>query len=461
MTKSLRLLISICFSTLFNLNSTAQEIVIRGTVSNQAGLPLSDVTIVTQNKRYTISNENGSFVLRIPDRKPKATLSISRLGCIPIDTSISLSEKFVSIEITLQEKVYEIGSVTVNSDYFNILEEPNRIVKDFTIVDNQFIFLYKEKADQKLGLFSLQGDLIHEQIIPSYYKFKQIVISCTGTVLVVGRQECMEYFLSNVQLTLLNSFSKKKYEQLLLPCIAKLGNTLYFKRYKEHNKIVDYSVNTNDQDLRSIISITDSNALKIAQEYYHDVLIAYTDAIRDNYTLPNQRRNLSDYVRGDNMTNQHLINDSLWDGNMLKLMVDERTDEMVRQYVQLESLPILTEEFIKDSLLYIVNHIDKNLLRFNPKTNLSKELPLEGMSWKEKYKPIHDKGTNLIYLINPSASAIGNITIDLISINELGGKLKNITSLPIIRDKKGTVLIHHDILYYVTHGGSFRSIKLG
>lgn len=459
MKKEILFLIGIVFLTLIHIDLRAQEIIIRGTVSNQEGLPLSDVTIVTLDQLYAISNENGSFNLRIPDNYSKVSLSISRLGCVPIDTTIILDKEFVSIDIILQEKIYELDPVSINSDYFNILEEPNRIVIDFTIINNQFIFLYKEKGNQKLGLFTLEGDMIHEQIIPSYYNFKQIIISCTKTILVIGRLECKEYFLNDMQLVLLNSFSKRKYDELLLPCIAKLGNTLYFKTYKEHNKIVNYSTSTNQQKLNSIITITDSVALKVAQEFYHDILIAYTDAVRNNYTLPNQRKNHYDYVTGDDIFNPHIINDNLWDGNMLKLMVDKRTDALVRQYLHLESSPIQVEEFIKDSLLYIINHIDENLLQFNPKTNLLKKLSLDGLLWNEKYLPIQDEATKLTYLIN--SSPLGKVTIDLILIDGLACKLKNIMTLPIIREKKGTVLIHKDIFYYITHGGRFRSIKLG
>ncbi|MBL4708226.1 MAG: hypothetical protein JKY48_07285 [Flavobacteriales bacterium] len=452
-----RLLFSISLIILYSLNLNAQETIIRGSISNQEGTSLSDVTIVTKNQFYAISDKNGSFILRIPQNPSSVSLSISRLGCQSIDTTILIDKEFISLDIVMQEKVYELDPVSVNSDYFNIIEEANKIVLDFTIINNKLIFLYKEKQNQKLGLFNLNGDLIQEQLIPSYYKFKQIVISCTGTILIIGRQECREYFLNNMQLDFLNSFSRKKYDNILQPCIAKINETLYFKRYRDHNKVVNYSAST-DQSLNSIITITDSGALKFAHDYFLDILIAYTDAARENYTSPNQRKNHYNYVKGDEIFNLHLINDNLWDGNMLKLMIDRRTDRMVQQYMHIESRPIQAEEFVVDSILYIINHTDKTLLYFNTNTNTIKEIPFNGISWETKYQIIIDKQTGKNYLMN--SNSLGKITLDIINLEDSYSSLEKIATLSLNRDKKSKIHIHDSTLYYITHGNRFKSQEL-
>ena len=422
----------------------AQSKVIKGKISTKKGAVLDAVTIITPRGDGAISNSNGQFTLVLKERNTIQQLNIRRLGYQTIDTLISLTDRDTTeLKIIMQEKIFEQAAVEVRANRLNIFQKNNWLVLDYAIMGDQFLFLYKVKRKRKLGLFDSEGFLIYEQNILEPYS--DIKVSCTNTILLNGRWESAEYHILDKQLHLLKYHTKEEYDKLLKPCIAKVNEELFFKDFTDHNKKVYYYTFPSPRTPKLILSISDSIAAEVAASYYQEILIAYTNAVRRNYSP--FRKNHRDYLPGDDVTTQHLINDGLWDGDLKKLMVDPITVDLVPQYLLLESKPIQTGEFIQNDSLYLMDYANKKLVCINTLDKTFTSSELENFNWKGENIVITDESKNSNYLLN--TDKFGNHTLHQFILGTNQDRLTKLTSLNIEGDKQNRILIHKERLYYL------------
>lgn len=98
---------SILWSLFFVINSIAiaQEGAITGKIISESGEPIEDVSIFVTNTKWALSDKTGTFII---EKIPNGTyqLKTSRLGFIPQEIEIEVNSSTLTLDITLEERIY-------------------------------------------------------------------------------------------------------------------------------------------------------------------------------------------------------------------------------------------------------------------------------------------------------------------------------------------------------------------
>lgn len=443
--KSLSTLLALLF---FSSIIIAQDIVNNGVIKSTDDKPISGATIAYRDSLMEVSNLNGEFKFssnRI-DSKDSVRLIIRHISYRTIDTTVLLGKKLLTIE--MRPNTYLQESVEISATSFNIFKQTKGRLIDFAIFDNGFAALYTTKGKKKLGTFDSYGFLIDDQRISE--PFRSIDISCTGTILLIGRSEVAEYRVIDEELFIISYHDKDEYDQSIKPCIAKINDQFLLKVYSNYFKKINYFITISDDKYHELLSIHDSIQTELLNDLYNEILIQYTNVVRQNYS--ELRKNHYDYISGDNMAAVHLINDGLWNGNMLRLMVDERTTDLVQTFHRSSNKELFSDEFVLGDSLYILNYLDKRVINFNLKTNILTSHSVDEFDWNIEAKVKVDNVTGYAYKIVKR----GFKNILIYKITRSKEKIINIKKLlAIALNPGGRILIHNNHLYYTSHNNQF------
>nr|MQY79674.1 carboxypeptidase-like regulatory domain-containing protein [Bacteroidota bacterium] len=87
---------------------------IRGLITDTKGQAIPFSTIyIKELKNGTTSNINGEFEIKLP--KGDYTIIIRNLGFKPVTKKVPVNKKFVLLNVTLEEQIYQIKEVRISS----------------------------------------------------------------------------------------------------------------------------------------------------------------------------------------------------------------------------------------------------------------------------------------------------------------------------------------------------------
>lgn len=104
-------------------NTNAQQLIVSGTVTDQAGLPLPGATVLIKGtSRGTATNLNGYYTIRIPD--PANVLAFSSLGFESQEITVGNQ---ATINVSLKENIGQLDEVelVINKGYYTTTQKEN------------------------------------------------------------------------------------------------------------------------------------------------------------------------------------------------------------------------------------------------------------------------------------------------------------------------------------------------
>ncbi|MCK7541847.1 MAG: DUF5686 and carboxypeptidase regulatory-like domain-containing protein [Marinilabiliales bacterium] len=88
--------------------------VIRGTISDNTGIPMASASIyITELRQGTTTNSNGFYEISLP--AGTYTINYQFLGYLPVTRVFTLGTEDVRADITLTEQLFEIPAVRVSA----------------------------------------------------------------------------------------------------------------------------------------------------------------------------------------------------------------------------------------------------------------------------------------------------------------------------------------------------------
>lgn len=98
--------------------TTYQQIIVSGSVTDNNGVPLAGVHIMSQNtKQGVISDYDGSYAIQV---QPNDTLIFSAIGFITQTIAVNNQTK---LQVKLQEDVTQLGTVVLNAGYYAVKDK--------------------------------------------------------------------------------------------------------------------------------------------------------------------------------------------------------------------------------------------------------------------------------------------------------------------------------------------------
>ena len=410
-------------------NGYAQEKTIYGFVISDINKPIIGATVVTEENLGLVTDTNGFFKLEIPANKKEIKLSIRRLGFYTLETTLTTIKDSLQVTFRLKEKIFNQPEVEILYDESNAFNNINWKLIDYLPSENNLIILYQLKKEKRVGIFNQSGYLISEYDLEERYD--EIQLSCTGTILLIGKEYCLELFSDKKNLHFLKKHLITSYEQQLAPCIVKLNNELLFKFHTKHNKHVEYKKFITPGNPVILASIIDQEEFRLAQTYFDKIIKAYYSSTSDprkfEFDLP---------------IYPNLIELGMWNGNMNKLAVNLTLDLMTIEYLRSESKPLKVEEFVLNNELYLLNYADSNLLRITKNKRLD-TLNFKNYSWNSDHNLLIDAYQNKFYLLSD------NEVIQEFVIREEKAILKEQKQLNLDGQFQDHLRIHDNTVYYV------------
>ena len=248
-----------------------QGIKITGSVyDKESNTPLSGVNITLDGTESgTTTNSAGYFSLKV--KKFPAMLFFSYLGYEVNQCQLNAPVKD-PLKIYLKPEVRQIGEVTITGErILNLFKEDTLNIVDFELSGDRIIVLanpYKYLNDQRLYLTSLSGDILSAKKISNAGAMVEIPESidikskiylfkdCFKNIHILTQKKDYQIFAEDMTIQLIYPESIDKFESVLLPVKATLGESLFFQKttMTENNT---YLMSKGQQNSRLIKTVTD------------------------------------------------------------------------------------------------------------------------------------------------------------------------------------------------------------
>lgn len=389
--------------------STAQEINIYGNITDSEGQALSGATIKYQSKLGTVADSRGNFHIKTKYQEMLA-LQIRFIGYKSVDTLIQLEagiDHFIHIEMEVQLNM--LPDIEITADYQNIFENYPFHIVDFTIAKGMIYILSKKGRTSYLSKAHINGTILEEHKLEG--KFTQFHNSCLGGIILVGDNQCAELHELENKLFITNEFSIDYFNKYIIPCQIKHEEGLIFKSKTKHNKKIEYYKFEKDIEPALIYSIYDKDGARVAQSYYNEMI--------GQYYRESETSSLEDIDHG--FDRENIIKDGTWNGDLLDLVISNKTQQRVVQYQSLGLTEVKSDIFVVNGEIYILDDHNSQILK------MKNSLEIE---WAADYD------------FEGDISTISDLKTQ--SFLKVDDKLYSIKST----DKELTIEYHSDLKYY-------------
>lgn len=275
----MRLLITLFF-TLTSFWGFVQEkgqITIVGRVVDTDNIPLIGATILdTITKKGTTTNKQGIFYLTLP--KQATTIYISYLGYYALEkkmtrTEIDQSKKdTVLLAISLKPKTEELTEVEIRAaNIARTYDKPSTLILDYDFHPEGLFLLLSEGNQYKLRLIDGNSNTLKDIAIRN--NPEKLFRDCFGNLHILYADTVYQIYGDQSDLSLMNGFPIRKFEEYLLPCVAAYDDVLFFEDYGLHNQsIIYYLIEKNSKKRKFVQEVVDKESLTAIDDYYRETM---------------------------------------------------------------------------------------------------------------------------------------------------------------------------------------------
>ena len=390
-----------------------------GSVIDERDNPLIGVSVFNTNtKKGAVTDLKGNFTLQIV---PGDYLKLSYVGKktlvykIPENKQDTIYKLFI-----LEENTQEISEFIVSSKRINkVAGDKNEYILDYIIqMDGNIVALKKYKNEYYISLEGI--DSVYSQKKIDYSKPEKITEDCYGNIQLLCKDSVRQFWI-NKTIQCLYTYSYKSYNEFLKPLIYCDEKSVIAGKFSNHNKKYQLILKEKGIPRELIYQTWDKEAEKVAAEWYNQIISHY-------YSTCGL---------------QNLIEDGMWDGNLVALQTDPESNQYISFYLKIRAREMNIQSFSDSKGLFVFDLQEDSITAVNRKgeilnktntdiktINLSTTITQDKLLDKYYYYQ-GDKGWLFLYEINPIT---GNTTQVL--------KLKEVTFVK-------NVKIHNGWVYFV------------
>lgn len=281
-------------------------------------LGVQNVNVSVLNTQYgTSSDAKGHYELSIYDRSKTVHLCYSCVGYQ--DTIVSLMPKqlakdtiHLSFRMRKQDYSLQEVSVTASRDFYR--SKRNRNIVDMAFLKGDIYLLENKTKASSLVVLDLEGV---EKAHMDYDKlYEKLYVDCFQNMILVGQDSCLQVYLNeHDSLLTVAPFSREAYRDKLLHIVCEFNGAYiiktaihdkgpYWLKYN-HGKSQDFRYvlkNDPNKESRPLCSFLDTIGFLGCQSQLMSILTDYHQAVAEEGGVD-------------------VINEGIWDGNMLALGV--------------------------------------------------------------------------------------------------------------------------------------------
>lgn len=250
-------------------NAQQSIVTLTGKIVDEKGNPLPYAKISeTQIQTTTLSNQRGTFYLKVPTTSAK--IRISYIGYIAIDTLLTFKDNrndTIPITFRMQPSSRELDIVTISSlPYHQVFETNNLNIIDYTFFGQNILLIVNGKEDYQVRLLDQQEKLLTKQNL----NFKPIsfVKDCLGILHIVSEDSLYPVIFDSEQFTFPDAIPILDYIEFIEPCVASNENYFFLKYVTNFNQTIEYiSQRKVDDNYLLLRKVDDYQKTKDVMEY--------------------------------------------------------------------------------------------------------------------------------------------------------------------------------------------------
>ena len=215
--------------------------ILKGKILDDKGnhLPYAKIS-ETQIQTSTLSNQRGTFYLKVPT--PSAKIRISYIGYFTIDTTLYFrnnSPDTIPVTFRMQPSSRELEVVTISSaPYHQVFETTNLNIIDYTFFGQNILLIVNGKENYQVRLLDQQEKLLTKQNL----NFKPIsfIKDCLGILHIVSEDSLYPVIFDSEQFTFPDAIPILDYIEFIEPCVASNENYFFLKYITNFNHTIEY-----------------------------------------------------------------------------------------------------------------------------------------------------------------------------------------------------------------------------
>ena len=440
-----KIYILLLFAALSFHNALAQNN--KTTVFGNLGVENVNISIV--NTPYgTSTDAKGRYELPIFDRSEAVNLYYSCIGYQ--DTVVSLTTRqlqrdSLNISFKMRKMSYDLQEVGVSAYQDFYRSKTNRNIADIAFLDGKIYLL--ENKPKTSSMVVLDTDGVEQAHKDFDQLFEKLHIDAFNNLILVGQDSCLQVYLDEKQVIQpVSTFSRDDYRNKLLKIVCEYNGAyilrtivhdrgLYWLKFN-HGKSQDFLYMKNDGSMEKpqyLCSFIDTLGYRACQSQWMKIQSEYHQAMAENFTLE------SNYVENGDDDEESivsksikkaergspgidLINEGIWDGNMVRLAETPTLLGLIQWYCSMMAKKELQIVPLKaNGMLQLVGLDNREIVEISPDFKIAKRQPLKITSGEKffqnefltdkatgkTYGLFVDNGMNHIGLYDPKTGTVG------------------------------------------------------
>ena len=330
----------------------AQSITVYGLVKTRDEQPVSFASLFMNNKYVAMSDENGfySFSCQYVD---SIKLAVKSLGYSKKEKIVKIGtlKKKYKIDFKLELRPVKLNEVQIEAKAISLFEKEDWNILDFLIEKDIIIVLARDIPNLYLYFFDINGKLLSREHLNSDYT--RLFKSCSGGYHLIGEKYNLEFTYNDKKLKIIKKYTRKQFDDFLLPCVLKYHSNFIFKEFTQFNKRIRYFYYDKNKERKIIYEVFDKESAEYAQKDYFDIINLYYKTIDESNDIESKKY----------YTN--VIGDKDWNGDLDDLAI---TSDLMFKIMWFKNIS-LKEANAKiveiDNKLYVLDFVDKKIVKVN------------------------------------------------------------------------------------------------
>ena len=394
-------------------------------------LGVENVNISIVNTQYgTSTDAKGHYELPLYDRTKTVNLYYSCIGYQ--DTVVSLTPKqlqrdSINISFKMRKMSYDLQEVGVSaySDFYRT--GTNRNIADMAFLDGKIYLLENKPKTSSMVVIDTAGvEKAHKDFDQLYEKLH---IDAFNDLILVGQDSCLQVYLDEKQgIQPVSTFSRDDYRNKLLKIVCEYNGAyivrtivhdrgLYWLKFN-HGKTQDFLYVMKDGSMEKpqyLCSFIDTLGYRVCQSQWMKIQNEYHQAMAENYTLESIYDENGDgrpVREGESITSISikkaergspgidLINEGIWDGNLVRLAETPTLVGMIQWYCSMMAKKEFQIVPLKvNGLLQLVGLDNREIVEIGTDFKIAKRHSLKITSGEKFFKNefLVDKATGKVY----------------------------------------------------------------
>ena len=236
--KKLLLTITIIFCVMTLLAQEKNYSIVKGNVGEK------NVNISIINTSFGVSSDsNGDFMMALPKTEKQVGLLFSCIGYEDTLVSVVPNRDTINLNFKMKETYYMLDAVGVSVDKIKRYSEPNYVMFDFEIYDdNVFILQRKDNTLKECRILvqDLWLDPIDTINVPNHIEPEKIIVDCTESCQLIGKDSVYQVVKMNSSYELMFPAEKERYNKVLRNIIFFTDKYIYFNELQMDGYISNF-----------------------------------------------------------------------------------------------------------------------------------------------------------------------------------------------------------------------------